>query len=145
MNKNCVKCLTAAIIAATVCAVISCASTPKEISSDMTAREIVQQAQTAYDNGNTALAEKYYTILLQRYGTDTAVYVEGRYEIAHLYVKGKKYREAVPILKEIISIYATATPGTLPGAYNKLAKNELSRIPKAYVNETPSEATGVSD
>jgi TolA-binding protein len=118
-----------AVLFAAVFTATSCTSTPKEIPNDMTAREIVQQAQTAYDAGHITLAEQYYQTLLKRYGTDTAVYVEGNYEIAHIYMKQKKYKEAAPLLQEIISIYENSTPGTLPGAYHKLAENDLAKIP----------------
>lgn len=120
----------AALIAALTFTAFSCATTKqKELPADMTAREIIQQAQTAYDSGDSGLAEKYYQTLLQRYGTDSAIYVEGRYEIAHLYFKQKKYREAAPMFQEIIDMYNNSTPGQLPGAYHKLAQNDLSKIP----------------
>src|SRR5574344_915295 len=95
MKKNYIQTISITVaLFASACFLSSCASQPKELPADMTALEIVQQAQNAYDSENIKLAEHDYQVLLQRYGTDTATYVEGRYEIAHLYLKQKKYHEA---------------------------------------------------
>lgn len=112
---------------------ISCASNqPEELPVEMTKLEIVQQAQTAYDKGKTELAIHYYETLLKRYGMETAVYVEGKYEIAHIYVKEKKYSEAYPLIMEIKEIYETALPGELPASYRKLAEIDLTKFPEDF-------------
>lgn len=98
-----------------------------EVSEDATPLEIVQLAQTAYDSGFENRALTYYNILLERYGLNSSVYVEGRFEIAHIYVKQKKYDVAQPILEEVLAIYDAADFGTLPGAYRKLAQNDLDK------------------
>lgn len=108
----------------------SCASDNfQELPYEMTALEIVQQAQTAHDSGNNEQALFYYETLLKRYGTDTAVYVEGRFEIAHIYIQQKKYTEAQEILQDILDIYSSVGPGVLPGAYRKLSEVDLAKIP----------------
>ena len=110
-------------------AATSCLTTKKEpLSINATSQEIVQAAQTALDEGKTEDALKYYDTLLKRYGMNTAVYVEGRYEAAHIYVKQKKYDLAKPILEEIVQIYDSSQPGALPGAFKKLAENDLKKI-----------------
>ncbi|MFA6938080.1 MAG: hypothetical protein WCQ67_07595 [Treponema sp.] len=134
-NKLFNRFTTVVLILTSAALILSCASSKVEVADDITARELVQKAQESYDAGNTKLAEQYYTILLQRFGTDTSVYVEGRYELAHLYAKAKNYKDAVPMLQEIISIYENSKPGELPGAYHKLAENELKRIPADKVKE----------
>ena len=106
----------------------SCVSSEVDVPEDATRLEIVQLAQTAFDSGFKKKALKYYEVLLQRYGTDTATYIEGRYEIAHIYVKKRKYDLARPMLEEIVEIYASSQPGQLPGAYRKLAQKDLDKI-----------------
>ena len=130
MKKNYIQIISITVaLFASACFLSSCASQQKEIPADMTALEIIQQAQNAYDSGNIKLAEHDYQVLLQRFGNDTATYVEGRYEIAHIYLKQKKYYEASAMYQEIISIYENSIPGQLPGAYRKLAENDLATIP----------------
>lgn len=109
---------------------VSCKSTPVEVPYDASELEIIQLAQTAYDSGDQKLAVEYYSMLITRFGMDTATYIEGRYEIAHIYVKQKKYDLAAPMLEEIIAIYESSAPGTLPGAYRKLALSDYQKIPE---------------
>lgn len=115
--------------------VISCASTPKEVPYEATSREIIQLAQTEYDAGRISNALFYYETLIMRYGSDTAVYVEARYEIGHIYFKQKRYREAAAIFTEILDIYNSLQPGEIPGSFKKLAQNDLSKIPEEYLSE----------
>ena len=125
-------------IAATM-AFYSCESLPKDPPpSDMSDREIIQLAQSAYDKNHYRVAEYYYKILLQRYGNYTNDYVEGRFELAHLYLKQKKYDIAVPMLQEIIDIYDTSVPGSLPGEYIILAKSDLAKVPEKRLAEIQS-------
>ena len=125
----------AAILALSSSFFISCATKVEPLSSEMTSREIVQKAQTAYDNGNIKAAEIYYRTLLSRFSSDTAIQIEGTYEIAHIYIKQKKYDQAVPMLKQIIAVYDNVQPGTLPASYQKLAKNDLAKVPESYLNK----------
>ncbi len=107
----------------------SCISSKVEVPYSATRREIVQLAQTEFNNGMYHRALDYYAVLLQRYGNDNAVYVEGRYEIAHIYIKQKKYSQAKPMLEEVVELYNSMPPGSLPGAFKKLAQNDLAKIP----------------
>lgn len=125
----------AAILALSSAVLCSCATKVEPLPAGMTSREIVQKAQSAYDNGNTKAAEVYYRTLLSRFSTDTAIQIEGTYEIAHIYIKQKKYEQAVPMLKEIITVYENVQPGTLPASYQKLAKNDLAKVPESYLNQ----------
>ncbi len=141
------------VLALTAVTFVSCStfggSTPKTPPSEnLTDREIVQLAQTAYDEGHTQLSEYYYKLLLQRYGNNTYDYIEGRYELAHLALKRKDYRTAVPMLKEVLEIYDASLPGTLPGSYKKLAEIDLAKVPEATLKEIeaslPSSAESAS-
>ena len=122
------KKISAFILAAISFAFISCASQNVEIPPEATSLEIIQQAQNAFDKGKKTKAIKCYEILLQRYGNNPAIYVEGRYEIAHVLVKQKKYKEAEPILLELKEIYDSSAPGMLPGAYKKMAATDLAKV-----------------
>ncbi len=109
----------------------SCMSSKVDVPLDASAREIVQMAQTAFDEGHSKKSINYYQVLLQRYGMDTAIYIEGRYETAHIYVKEKKYAEAEPLLNEVLEIYGSSQPGMLPGSFRKLAENDMKKIQEA--------------
>ena len=98
------------------------------IPDDMSAQELIQNGQSAFENGNYKMALRYFNAVVERYDDDPAVYIEAKYEIGHLYMKRKKYKAAVPILEEIRDIYPQVPPGTLPAAYEKLAKLELAKL-----------------
>lgn len=123
-----------------VSALISCASTKTlEVAEGATEREIIQMAQSAWDSGKKDDAEFYYKTLVQRYGMNTATYVEGRYELAHLYIKEKRYEEAYPLLTEILDIYKNTEPGYLPGTFRKMSENDLAKIPEETVKKIEAE------
>ncbi|MBQ0040260.1 MAG: tetratricopeptide repeat protein [Treponema sp.] len=122
------KKITVLVLVAASAIMFSCKSQEVQVAPEASALEIVQQAQTAFDKGNKDQAIKYYEILLQRYGNNPATYVEARYEIAHIYVKQKKYKDAEPILTELKQIYDASTPGVLPGAYRKMALKDLDKV-----------------
>lgn len=110
-------------------ALSSCKTVPTQVPYEATELEIVQLAQNAFDAGNYNLAIEHYNTLIQRYGMDTSVYIEGRFEIAHIYLKQKKYSLAAPILQEILELYDSHAPGELPGSYRKLAQADYAKIP----------------
>lgn len=122
------KKISALILAAITFAFISCHSQDFAIPPEATSLEIIQQAQTAFDKGKKQRAIECYETLIQRYGNNPAIYVEARYEIAHIYVKQKKYKEAEPILIELKEIYDSSAPGMLPGAYRKMALNDYAKV-----------------
>ena len=109
-------------------ALSSCASTPDpELTDSTTPREIIQYAQTSYDKGKTQKALEYYDILIKRFGTNTALYVEAKYEIGHIQMKEKYYSKARVNLQEVVDIYSGARNGSIPGAFYILAKNDLEK------------------
>ena len=123
-----------------ISALSSCRSSRIEPDLSASDREIVQLAQTAYDDGWSDDAVYYYEILLKRYGMDASIFIEGKYEIAHIYFKEKNWNKAVPLYEEILSLYDTALPGQLPGSYYKLAANDYSKIPAdKKTSSTPEE------
>lgn len=115
-------------------AVISCTSL-KEIPENLTAPQLLQQGQACLDNSDYKNAEAFYLATIDRYGQDTDIYIEAKYELAHLYIKRKQYEKAYSALDEILELYSYAMTGTLPPAYKKLAQIEMDKIPPAKLEE----------
>ncbi len=117
-------------------AVSTCASASalgknkKDLPPETSDREIIQLAQQAFNNDNFKLADYYYNVLLQRYGNNIVDYIIGKYEIGHIAIRKKDYATAVPIMEEILDIYAETPAGELPASYRVLAMNDLKRIPE---------------
>ena len=103
----------------------------EEISNDMTATQIMQMGQEAYSNGNYKKAEYYYNTALTRFGMDTVVYVQVRYELGHIYVKTKEYEKAKLNFNEVLDVYASTPAGMLPPSYKTLAQKGLASIPES--------------
>ena len=101
----------------------------KEIPQDLTAPQILQRGQSYADASDYKNAEACYLATIERYGDDTNTYIEAEYELAHLYMKMKKYDKARAVLEEILEIYDYATPGSLPAAYKKLAQIDMEKLP----------------
>ncbi|MBO7612233.1 MAG: hypothetical protein J6S81_00220, partial [Treponema sp.] len=95
----------------------ACQTSNPEVPANLTAREIIQKAQNAYNAGREKQALYYYDTLIARYGMNTVTYIEGKYEIAHIYVKAKKWDKALPVLNELKNLYASSLPGSYPGEY----------------------------
>ena len=53
-----------------------------------------------------------------------------KYELAHLYIKEKNYKNAKPILEEILGLYTADFSNTLPPEYKKLAQIDFAKIPE---------------
>lgn len=107
----------------------SCASAPKEIPQELTAQELIQKGQDAFESKKYKESLRYYNAVTERYSDSLPLYIEASYEIGHIYMKQKKYDQAKVIFEEIINIYSNTMPGEAPGAYEKLAKLELAKIP----------------
>ena len=72
---------------------ISCGTVPSEenVPPNFTPSELNQKAQEELDEGRVRNALAYYRILVNRYGQDMSVRTGAEYEIAHIYIKQKKY------------------------------------------------------
>lgn len=117
---------------------ISC-STVKEIPSDLSAAQLLQLGQNAFESKNYKAAEKYFITTIQRFGTNTNNYIEAQYELAHLYNTTKQYQKAYNIYNEILQMYDYSFD--LPGAYKKLCQIGLSKIPKEKIAQFQNGAT----
>lgn len=107
----------------------ACTSIPKEIPLELTAKELSQKAQECTASENYAGAEVYYKTLIQRYGMDTSVLIPAEFELAHIYVKQRKYEKAKPLLEKVLSYYEVDATN-LPKEYKKLAQIDLNKIPQ---------------
>ena len=113
-----------------VFALTSCQSVPSDIPADLTEAELFKLAQDAYDEGSTKAAAVYYETIIERYGSNLSTFVSAKFELAHLLVKEKKYKEAEPILEEILGLYTDEYTSELPPEYKKLAEIDLAKIQK---------------
>ena len=109
----------------------SCSSVPKQIPENMTSQELIQRGQECFEAGNYPGAVEYYNTAVSRYSDWPSVYIEARYEIAHVYMKTKNYEKAEPIFNELIELYKQASPGAYPAAYKKLSEIGLEKIQEA--------------
>ncbi|NLC92627.1 MAG: hypothetical protein GX677_04080 [Treponema sp.] len=105
-------------------------ATVKEIPEDLTVNQLIQKGQSEYDLGHYTAAETYFSVAIQRFGTNDAVYVEAKYELGHLYIKTKDYKNAYSALTEIINIFNYSPSSEIPTSYKKLALIELNKIPR---------------
>ncbi len=118
-----------AVLFSTVIIFASCKSAPV-ISDSMSAPELIQHGQNEFENGNYKDALLYYNTAIDRYGNDGQTFVEAYYEIGHIYMKQKKYEDAVRTFDELIRIYDSTGYGVLPAAFKKLSQLELEKIPQ---------------
>lgn len=118
---------------------ISSCATVKEIPENLTVSQLIQKGQSEYTAGRYANAEVYFSVAIQRFGTDAAVYVEAKYELGHLYIKTKDYKNAYSALTEVISIYDYASSSGIPTAYKKLSQIELEKIPANVLSTLSAE------
>ena len=115
-------------------------SVPKDIPSDLSAEELIQLAQSSYDDGNVKAAQAYYEAVIIRYSSDMALVVEAEYEIAHMKIKEKKWQQAIPDLQRILSYYESDYSGILPQAYKKLAQLDLDKVPEFELRKAAPES-----
>ncbi|MBQ7159747.1 MAG: hypothetical protein IJS09_10075 [Treponema sp.] len=127
--KHVITFLASAIFALSTFTFFSCNSN-KPIPDDLTAKELIQRGQESFEKGWYKQSLNYFNAVVDRYGTDPALYAEARYEIGHLYMRKKDYENAVEVLEELTTLYASNPVGTFPPAYDKLAKLELAKIPE---------------
>ena len=111
---------------------VSCASIPKEekIPLDTEVIDLIQKAQEAFEINNYRGAKKWYEIILKRFGDSVSIRVEAEYEIAHILIKQKKWKEAYTLLKTVIEQYETKGGMKLPPEFYKLAKMDYEKVIK---------------
>ncbi|MCR4948236.1 MAG: hypothetical protein K6A15_03675 [Treponema sp.] len=121
-----------ALIAA-ITLITSC-NTLKEVPEDKTPAQIIQMGQNYAAIPDYKSAELCYNTVIERYGNNAELFVEAKYELAHTYLKQKKYDKAYAIYSELLNLYDVY--GTaLPGSYKKLCQIGLSQIPEKKLEE----------
>lgn len=116
----------------TVLTCFSCA-TVKEIPDDKTSAQIIQIGQNAVSIADYKSAIFCYQTVIDRFGSDPAIYIEAKYELGHVYSKQKKYEQAYNIYTELLDIY-DVNP-YLPAAYKKLCQIGINNIPENKLKE----------
>ena len=127
------KLITFAAVLAAAALFISC-KTLKEIPEDKTPAQIIQMGQNYVGNGDYKSAEFCYNTVIDRYGTDSSVYVEGKYELGRVYLAQKKYDKAYETFNELLELYDNYA-AMLPGSYKKLCNISISQIPAKKLAE----------
>lgn len=120
-------------VTACLVSLVSCMSV-KEVPLEKTPAQIIQMGQNAASASSYKYAVYCFNTAIDRYGDDANVYAEAKYEIAHVYLKQKKYEKAYDILQELLMIY-DYYPTALPPAYKKLANIGMSKIPEKKLKE----------
>jgi len=128
--KKAIFILTALFISSVM---ISCA-TIKEIPEDKTSAQILQMGQNSISLGNYEDAELCFNTVIERFGSNPAIYAEAKYELAHAYSKQKKYDKAYEIYTEVIDLYDSSY-GTIPATYKKLCQIGIQKIPESKLAE----------
>ena len=108
--------------------------TLKEIPEDKTSAQIIQMGQNYVSYSDYKSAEFCYETVIDRYGTDPAIYVEARYELGRIYLAQKKYDKAYATFNEVLTIYDSYA-AVLPGSYKKLCNISINQIPAAKLAE----------
>ena len=120
------------LLFAFVLLISSCASIPKEenVPKEMEVIDLIQKAQEAFEINNYRGAKKWYEIILHRFGDDSSVRVEAEYELAHILVKQKKWKQAHQHLSLLIKVYESKDGRRLPPEFYKLAKMDYEKVVK---------------
>jgi outer membrane protein assembly factor BamD (BamD/ComL family) len=113
----------------------ACSSVPEEseISEDLSVAELIQEAQNSFDKGSSRTAEVYYQVILNRYADNPEAVVAAQYELAHLKIKHKKWREALFLIDGLIQEYDYDISYQLPRSYLKLAQLDREKIPQKFL------------
>lgn len=138
MNRNTAMASLAAmlLLAATGC---SSVPDPATVPADMSAAELSQKGQSAFDVSNYKASEVYYQLIIDRFPNSPEVTVGAEFEIAHLRVKQKDWADAKARLDAIVARYETTGGAGLPPEFLVLAKNDLKKIPVKHGGTPPAE------
>jgi tetratricopeptide (TPR) repeat protein len=119
--------------------------TLKEIPEDKTSAQIIQMGQNYVGIGDYKSAEFCYNTVIERYGSDSLIYVEGKYELGRVYLAQRKYDKAYSVFTELLDIYDSSYGMMLPGAYKKLCNISISQIPEIKLQEIKAKNTTAAE
>jgi outer membrane protein assembly factor BamD (BamD/ComL family) len=107
---------------------MACASSPGDISADLTAAELVQRAQEASDRNRFNVSLEYYETILDRFTTDMEYVCTAEYEIAFIHYKQKKYDIAKTEFNALLFRYDSPDEELLPPQFKILSQKILGNI-----------------
>lgn len=107
--------------------VFASCSTMREVPDDWTEKQMQQRAQKALDAGNYKTAQLIYETQILRFGVNMSSKISAEFELAHIDVKKRRWRDAEAKLQKIISYYDAGAAG-LPNEYLKLAQNDMEKV-----------------
>ena len=108
--------------------IMSCISSPVEISDDITPMELIQLAQSASDRNRFKLAMHYYEIILERFPHDIDSVCAAEYEIAFIYYKRRNYTQAREGFNNLLERYNVPDAELLPQQFRVLSHIVLDRM-----------------
>ncbi len=114
--------------------------TLKEIPEEKTSAQIIQMGQNYVGLSDYKSAEFCYETVIERFGSDPAIYVEAQYELGRVFLKQRKYEKAYDNFSEILNLYDSYATA-LPGAYKKLCNISISQIPEIKLQEIQAKKT----
>jgi outer membrane protein assembly factor BamD (BamD/ComL family) len=118
---------------------VSCLSGPAGIPPDITAAEMVQQAQEASDRNRYKVSLRYYEAILERFPGDLENVCAAEYEIAFIHYKQKNYKDAKAEFTALISRSGGLDGELLPLKFRILSEKLLETI---IETESRNEKTG---
>ena len=127
------KLITLAFLLASSMILFSC-KTLKEVPEGKTSAQIIQMGQNYAAISDYKSAVVCYNAVIDRYGTDAAIYVEAKYELGRAYLAQHKYDKAYNTFNDILELYDHYS-AALPGSYKKLCNISLSQIPESKLQE----------
>ena len=127
------KLITLAFLLASSLILFSC-RTLREIPEGKTSAQIIQMGQNYTGISDYKSAEICYNTVIERFGTDAAIYVEVKYELGRLYLAQRKYEKAYNTFNEILELYDHYS-AALPASYKKLCSISLSQIPDSKLQD----------
>jgi outer membrane protein assembly factor BamD (BamD/ComL family) len=107
---------------------VSCYSGPVKLADGVTAAELIQQGQSAYEWNRYGQAVQYYEAILVRFPDDIDRACEAQYEIARIHYKQKKYNIAREEMEELRARYETVDGEILPTKFKILSEIVLGQI-----------------
>ncbi len=108
--------------------------TIKDIPEEKTSAQIIQMGQNYVGSSDYKSAEVCYNTVIERFGSDPAVFVEAKYELGRVYLVQRKYEKAYNTFTEILDLYDDYG-AMLPGAYKKLCTISIDQIPEIRLAE----------
>lgn len=117
-------------------AVLSCQSSQIALPASLTAEQMIQMGQDAYNDADYSNAVRCYQEVMKRFADNPSNYTEACYELGRIALRQKHYGRAYDYFQMVIDLYDAAQIGTVPAAFKKLAILSISQIPEGRIPAT---------